>query len=329
MLRYLSTYIARHLTLLPLGIIAFGYPVAVSAAEGDTPRALVVRLPGGDPKIIDPLVASMGKTSRFQVVLLEGLFPLMRQADDRDDIKKTASREMERGRAALLALKHDQADKHLHTSRQTMETGFVRYYQPRLLAQVYILLGVAATNRARPDQATEFFTRVRHLAPKTKLDAHYSPQVRTTFARTALDLPPAPAPSPKEMQKLLSLARADVALVISHETTGTADGRIKGVIYERQKNAYTDTATFPLTHQGAMASSVLEDIGRQMGDQLALAASDESMTLVTADSRTDDESPPWYGRWYTWVGIGAIVAAAVVVPLVMTSSDHVELKVRW
>jgi tetratricopeptide (TPR) repeat protein len=55
-------------------------------------------------------------------------------------------------------------------------------------------------------------------------------------------------------------------------------------------------------------------------DQRASSELDESVQRAV-DAPPRDDDAPWYGRWYTWAGVGGVVAAGVVVAVLVAGGS--------
>jgi len=307
-----------------------------SPASAPTKPALVVVLPG-DPqqgRLLAPIEAEVARSERYRLLPLPALLPLMRQADEAGQVRTRATALIEEGRQALVALDHTLAKSKLASALQVLEQSFVRHYDAHHLAEVHVHLGILALQGARPDLARQEFVDALHLAPTFKLDAHYSPQVRTAFAEAAQALPPRPAPSRGDLGRLLRLAGARAALVLS---VGPAGDRalLQGAVFLQARGAYTGVESVLIDPAASPEAG-----GRSLGLQLRRAVEPlypAPPRKLIARTITIPEQPkprppvrPWYRRWYTWAAAGGVVAAAAAIVLPLTlRKETVEVPVHW
>jgi tetratricopeptide (TPR) repeat protein len=69
------------------------------------------------------------------------------------------------------------------------------------------------------------------------------------------------------------------------------------------------------------------DASKQIAPEVAVPATAEPSSnsrpgpSQAVQPLSDEEATPWYGRWYTWAGVGAVAAVAVTLVVVATSSS--------
>ena len=318
------------LTVLPLGVAsAQSRPVVVKP-----PLLLVVQAPEERVKLLGAVEERLMTSDRFRLVPLTGLVPLMQQEDARAGLRTRGARLVEEGRKAMVALDRETALARLGEARDLYGKGFVRYYDPRVLAQVHLLLGVLALeHQVRPDLARQELVEVHHLDPGFTLDAHYSPAVRAAFQDAARGLPPRPTPPAADLRRLTALCGARAALVLTVQDTGE-QGLAQGSLYLREKNAFT-----------RVESRLLDttDTARQrrqaaaLGD-LLLAALEAHYLAPKKPKRRQRRKKivvpppppptPWYLKWYTWTAVGVAATAAIVLPLTLRTETS-DVVVKW
>jgi len=303
--------------------------------------AVVVILPSVEEHagLLEVADVEFVRTERYRVILLAALLPLMRQADDAAKVRMRATVLVEEGRQALVALDHNRAKDNFLAALSLFEKSFIRYYDPRLVAEVRVLLGVTALHMARPDWAYQEFVEAHHLAPTFKLDAHYSPQVRSAFNEAGQKMSPPPAPSTEDLHRIVRLAESRVALVLSVESTGERE-LIKGALYLDDKRSYTGVESRLVNPaDGSSISTEARALGIQMrkmveryfpgaakGWKVVRPKEDRLKTpLPLARSRP---AKPWYLRWYTLAAAGIILSTAITLPLVL-EREYVPLVAQW
>lgn len=320
--------------LLVLGTM-LGSPVL--AAE--KPALLV--LPSGaaqDARLLSATAAELGCSVRYRLLLVAGLLPLMREADERAQVRRRATALEEEGRQLLVGLDHERAKVKLEAALQVLEQGFVRYYDPPALAQVHLLLGMWALDRARPDLAQREFEEAHQLDPALIPGPHYSPQVRAAFEQASRGTAARPAPSSEELRKLLRVSGAPAVVVLGVDPAGERT-LLRGAVYSSTSVSYVgvesllvDVTSEDSRGRGALA---LGTQLRRLAEPLypapaSLPVVGKEITKPPDPGRRLRPGKPWYRRWYTWAAVGAVVAGVVgvTVPLA-TRREVVESTVGW
>jgi hypothetical protein len=285
-------------------------------------------------RLLGPTEEAIQSSTRYQIVLLPALITLMRQADDTSGVRNRAARLAEEGRKAQLALQYDQAQERFTAALSSLKKSFVRHYDPRVLAQIHLLLGVLALNKTRPDLARQEFVNALHLDPTLKPDAHFSPQVRSAYEEAARSLPPRPAPPTGDVQRIIGLAGAKIALVLSVQGVGE-QSLVKAALFQDQKRSYTSVESVLLNPANAGAARQrARELGKRLRQSVeALLPAPASRPVVVKIKKKPIPKPPpppkpWYLRWYTWVAAGAVVATAIIVPLAVRE-EHVGVDVTF
>ncbi|MCA9665861.1 MAG: hypothetical protein KC503_09745 [Myxococcales bacterium] len=289
----------------------------MASADGELP-ALVLVEQGLDARARAIVIAELSKSKRMRVVPLRALLPAMRSHDRQRRVLERAKALRLRGRQATIALDHPKAAKVLGEARQLLDGSFVRYYDPRRIARIEVLVGVAAMQSVEPDQARDAFVRALHLDPSLTLTAHYSPQVRAAFNSAKSSLPPAPAPTATDLLRVVELADARALLLVRGEAQ---DGTLllsTMLLSRREKRALANTSHVIAASGDARDKALAAFItrARERADQLYPAP--KTLVKIKNGKKPIVIPPPptpWYKRWYTWVGLGVGVAAAIIVPL--------------
>ncbi len=322
----------RRLQLLLLLILTL--PVRAMA---DQPPAIVLVLPSikQHAGLLATTEDEVTRSKGYRVILLATLYPLMRQSDEEKQVRSRVAALVEEGRQALVTLEHSLAKTKLSGALELLEGSYIRHYDPRVLAQVRVLLGVIELHMARPDLARQELVAAHHLDPTYTLDAHYSPQVRAAFKEAGQNLPPYPAPSIKELKRIVALARSKVALVLSVEPAGERD-LYKGAIYLDEQSAYTAVES-RLVNSAVPEVVVLaaRSLGKQMRTLIEVTFPEPAVPLIVVQKKKKKKvappippSGPWYLKWYTLAAVGTAVAAAIIIPLAV-QNEKVGLTVRW
>jgi hypothetical protein len=336
---------ASRLTIA-LAIGAWLAPLAAHAEAASAPASAPSLGPGRLPLLVIPptnrrhaeqvagALAELARSERYQTLLLAAAGPLLRQADDAARAKERSRALIEEGRQALVALDHALARRKLGEALAVLEKSFVRHYDPRALAEVRVLLGVAALEVARPDLARQEFVEAHHLDPSFKLDAHYSPQVRAAFAEAAQNLPAAPTPPADDLARLARLTGAPVVLVLSLEPAGERALERGALFLARSariiavESRLVDVRTGPAAAAGARALGA--ELRKRAEAHYPLPA--PATSRATSRPRLPPPPPPpprpWYLRWYTLAAVGAAVTAAVVLPIALRQ-ERVGVTARW
>lgn len=301
--------------------------------ESRPPLLLVIQAQRPASELLAGAEAALASSKRFRLVLVQGLAPLMQQADEKASVRSRAALLMEDGRKAMVALDHGQAQAKLIEARDLLGQSFMRYYDPAPLAHVRLLLGVLALEQlARPDLAREEFVEVHRLDPAFKLDAHYSPRVRSAFEDARAGLPPAAAPSAQDLVRLAALPRAKAALVLDVQEAGE-QSLLQGSLFVVAKGSYTaaDSRLVRLADPGHVRrqADALGSLLRRAAEELYPAP---RVVVVRPPPKPRPPPPPpprpWYLRWYTFAAAGVVIAAAVALPLALRERTT-DVVVEW
>lgn len=321
-------------------------PASEPAASGATapsspPKLLLVtQTTPKTAKLVAAVIAEVGKSERYDARPLSALTPLLRQHDDAARVLSRASALREEARKAMLALDHPKAQQRLDAALAILRAGFVELYEPSRVAQIELLRGVVALNRARPDLARVAFTEALHLDPTLAPDAHYRPQVRAAFAEAKRKRPARPIPRAeliaRALAKISSGRRALVVagaageggLVVLRALQLVPGGKGYGEIEALTLSADDDKA-----EARAKAFAVKLRAGLELHYPRPTPKSQPTsrkVELVPSSKPVVPPPPgkPWYKRWYVWAVAGAVIGAAVVIPLA-TRRDVVDAQVSW
>jgi len=303
--------------LLSLPGLAFATP----ASRPTRPSVLLITQ--GDASLLQGVEEKLLSSRRYRIVLLQGLVPLMQQADSRAGVRTKAAELTEEGRKAMVALDQALAQARLTEALKLLRASFVRYYDPRVLAQVHLLLGALfLEHQARPDLARQQFNEVHHMDAGFTLDAHYSPRVRTAFDESRRSLPPELAPPPEDVKRLATLAGASVAMVLTVQGAGE-QSLVQGSLFLVDKGVYTrvESRLVPVADP-KRAKAQTAALGLQLDGMLEahFPAPKPSPVKIKKKKKKKKVPPPptpWYLRWYTLAAAGVVVTAAIVLPLTL------------
>ena len=147
----------------------------------------------------------------------------LRAVDNKRGVQKEAGKLLARGRELHLGLKLEQAVDWYGRAIGKLEQGFPRYYDPGLMAEPILQLGVALFEANQKDAARKAFMRVVTLVPGLQLsEGYYSPSIRKAFnqARSDLGVLRPGSPSPLESQRICQALNLKGLLTASAETLG-------------------------------------------------------------------------------------------------------------
>ncbi len=306
-----------------------------SAPAAHPKLLLVTQTTAEAAKLVAAVVGEVGASERYGTRPLSALTPLLRQQDTSARVIARAAVLLELARKAMLALDHPLAQQKLDEARAILRSGFVELYEPTPLAQVELLRGVVALNRARPDLARTAFTEALHLDPTLAPDAHYRPQVRAAFAEAKTKRPSAPIPRPALITRALAkLAHGRRALVVAG-ARGEGGLVVLRALQLATSGGYGEVEALTLTASDADALARAKSFGAKLRRGLeqhfpapATQPTSRKVDLVPKRVAPPPAEKPWYKRWYVWAIAGAVVGAAVVIPLA-TRKDVVDAHVSW
>lgn len=308
----------------------------VGGAARAQPSTQILLLADSDPsQLVDLAARQLGQSPRLQVIPLAALSPLMQQRDAERNLLARITALREESRQALLALADERATTKLDEALALAQGGFVRFYEPALLAQLHLLRAIAALNQARPELAREDFQRAHQLDGALVLDAHYSPQVRQAFDQALAHGPlPSAPPASGEAARLLELQpEARWAVVLAADAPQASTLLIKGLVLERGSPHYTLIEASSISLAPAAAA---QQRARELGAKLRRWFDARLAPPVVRPAPSPAPRPrsvaarrEWYRRWYVWAAAAVIVGGvATAVPLAL-QRDVVALDVRW
>jgi hypothetical protein len=326
--------------------VALAWPALAAGGESQganrqpAPKPALLIVPpraADDARLLAATEAELGRSKRYRLLFMAGLLPLMREADEGAQVRRRATALSEEGRQLLVGLEHERAKAKLDAALQLLEQSFVRFYDPAALAQVRLLRGMWALDRARPDLAHRELEEAHQLDPTLTLGPHYSPQVRAAFERASKSRAAGRVPSGAELRKLLKLAGAPVAVVLGVEPAGER-ALLRGAVYSSRRAAYAgvESMLLDVTDPARLSrgSGLLGVQLRKVAEPLYPAPATLPVVIEVRKPPSSRPQPlprkPWYRRWYTWAAAGAVVAGVVgvVVPLA-TKREVVDSTFRW
>jgi hypothetical protein len=307
----------------------------VCGAARAQPNTQILLLADSDPsQLVDLAARQLGQSPRLQVIPLAALSPLMQQRDAERNLLARITALREESRQALLALADERATTKLDEALALAQGGFVRFYEPALLAQLHLLRAIAALNQARPELAREDFLRAHQLDGALVLDAHYSPQVRQAFDQALAHGPtPSAPPASGEAARLLELQpEARWAVVLAADAPQASTLLIKGLVLERGSPHYTLIEASSISLAPAAAA---QQRARELGAKLRgwfdarLAPALLATPSPAPRPRAKTAHRRWYTRWYVLAAAAVVVGGvATALPLAF-QRDVVALDVRW
>lgn len=201
------------------------------------------------------------KTLDVKWITSSSLLMSLRQKDEQDGILAQARLHLKQGRKLHLGLNLDKAVSEYRKSVELMEQGFALYYEPKLLADPLLQLGVAQYQAGDRVMAKQAFMRVAALTPDLKLaEGYYSPSIRKAYSEAVrgLGLREPTIPSPGELRRICEALDIRGLVVASSERLGDRPLLRLGV-FDRSYGSFVDVETVVLGDQ---------DTGKA-GEQLA------------------------------------------------------------
>lgn len=323
----------------PLASRPTSLPSSAPTASANGRKLLIIAHGDASSEVaMEAIIDALAVARRYRPQRLEALLPLMRRKDAARDINGALTRGSQWARQAMLALDWPAAAKRLDEALKICAGSFLSLYDPRRVANVHVMRGTVALQRAQPEKARLHFKAALHLAPQLKLNAYHSPQVRAAVTETRRALPARPLPSAALLQRILELTNeAPRALVLSSEPKAGGRVLLKATLFSRHTAELQplETITTPLE------KAKLEKRANRFGAALRrqLEALYPKLPLVVSTQPTTRPGsqpfvpppppPPWYKRWYTWVAVGAVVAGAAVGVTYLTRQRVVDINVTW
>lgn len=320
-------------------------PVVATGSASDTKPAIGWSL-------IPPIEITEAKTaievfdeslSSLPVAMVgpDKLKSLLREIDRRSGVLEDAGKLLQSARDAHLELKLDLAIDLYRKGTAKLAEGFVEFYNPALLAEPNLQLGVALQQAGNNDEARRTFQRALVLVPNLTLDeGYYSPTVRKVFERVRAEhtVNRVVFPAPERLSRLCAAAGLDGLLVIAMERLGDKpmlSVRLFGV----SKRSFTAMETMVLDEQDPAKT------GRDLGERVRLAVAQVAgvSPVALSNGKPADFGPlaahepgnaapksPWYVRhWWIWPVAAGVIAAAIALPLTVFRKDVMDVRVRY
>ncbi|MBW1873039.1 MAG: hypothetical protein JRJ19_13300, partial [Deltaproteobacteria bacterium] len=160
---------------------------------------------------------------KVRLVTTAEIKSFLRELDKRNGLSEKAGHLISKGREHHLGMKLTQAIDHYRKAAEILNGGFVQYYDPGMLAEPVLQLGVALFQGNKEDEARQAFMRAAALVPSLQMsEGYYSPSVRQAFARARTELgalEPA-IPRPGEIGRICEAAELKGMVVLSVERLG-------------------------------------------------------------------------------------------------------------
>jgi tetratricopeptide (TPR) repeat protein len=277
----------------------------------------------------------------IRLVTLEEFAGYLKSLDQKSGILDQAGRLISRGKELHLGLKLGQAVNLYQQAIQKLEKSFVSYYQPTMLAEPTLQLGVALFQSKRKDEARRAFMRAAVLSPGLKLaEGYYSPSIRAAYkkARDELGKLEVEPPPPEEIGRVCSTAMLKAMLVVSVERLGDRP-LLRLSLFDARSGKYSAVETAVIGEKDAagagkeVANRLTDDLAAVVGIAYVPPAPTLDGGLAMADGAAAQEvtSDPWYVRhWWIWPVSAAVIAGvAITLPLTVFREDVVDVRVRY
>ncbi len=278
---------------------------------------IVVVLPPQPARValVQEVVLRLQRSDGLEVIHPGALHPLMRQADAANPRLARVEPLIAEGRAALLGMRHAEAEQALAGALALLQDAFVRHYAPRRLARVHLLLGVAAHQRGAEEQARRSFAAARALWPDLTPGPRFSPQVRRSFAAARARPAATPALDGPALRRLLALDRSrqpaggePVAAVVLDAPPVGGLRLVQGAVFLDARAAFVGAAGRVVQPDKAKQ---VRRLGRRLGDELAGLLRAQLLGDAPPSSPAAARTP---GRWGPLRELSELVGAAVSVP---------------
>ncbi len=191
----------------------------------------------------------------------------LRQRDEREGLLSDARMHLDKGRKLHLALSLDKAIAEYKKSTELLQQGFVLYYDPDLLVEPLLQLGVAQYQAGDRALARQTFMRVAALSPKLKLDeAYYSPSIRKAYSEavSGLGIREPTIPSPGQLRRICEALDIRGLVVASVERPGERSLLRLGV-FDRSYGSFVAVETV------ALDRGATDEAGQHLADRLKIA----------------------------------------------------------
>jgi tetratricopeptide (TPR) repeat protein len=332
--------------LFALWIFLLALPIIARGAAPNSKPAIGWRLisPIESPEAKKAIEAFDESLSNLPVAMVRSdqLKSSLRELDRRAGVLEEAGKLLQSARDAHLGLKLDVAIDLYRKSTARLAEGFVELYNPGLLAEPTLQLGVALQQAGKSDEARKTFQQALVLVPYLTLDeGYYSPTVRKSFERVRAEhTVNAPAfPAPERLGRICAAAGLDGLLVISMERLSNRP-MLSVRLFSAGKSAFTAMETMVLDEQDPAKA------GRELGERLRLAVAQvagvspiaslvekptdtNGLTVVPTTTNAQPVSP-WYRRhWWIWPVAAGVIVTAIVLPLTVFRKDVMDVRIRY
>jgi len=277
----------------------------------------------------------------IRLVGLEEFSKYLKKLDQQSGVLEQAGELLKKGKELHLGLKLSRAEDLYRQAIAKLDGSFARYYQPELLAEPVLQLGVAQFQAGRKDQARRAFMRAIGLSPGLKLaEGYYSPSVRSAFeeARRELGKLEVELPPPGEMDRICKAALLRAMVVLSVERLGDRP-LLRLSLFDPGSGKYTAVETTVIEEKNAAEAG--QQVAERLSGKLAAAVGisyqakpevpDGGVGLPDGGVETGETPDPWYVRhWWIWPVTAAVIAGvAVTLPLTVFREDVVDVRVRY
>jgi hypothetical protein len=304
------------------------------------------------------------KALPIKLISQDELRASLRDLDVRRGVPSESGRYLREGREQHLGLKLDQAVESYRKAITVLENGFVRFYDPGMLAEPILQLGAALYQSDQKEEAHRAFMRVAALAPALELsEGYYSPSVREAYQLAKADLGALQPgiPSPLALGRMCYAADLAGMVVISVERLGDRPLLRVGLFEaSRQGFAAMETGVIDEKNATSVGSALAERLSRRLavmagvaldtdldggvddggagggadgdavpdGDGGLPSAADAGLPLTADPGLGPIDETPWYWKhWWIWPVAAGVIAAAVALPLTVFRKDVVDVQV--
>jgi hypothetical protein len=276
---------------------------------------------------------------KIRLVVTSEIKSFLRELDKRNGLPEKAGQLISKGREFHLGMKLAQAIDHYRKASEVLGNGYVQYYDPGMLAEPILQLGVALFQGNKKDEARKAFMRAASLVPSLQMsEGYYSPSVRQAFARarTELGALEPTIPRPGEIGRICEAAGLKGMVVLSVERLGDRP-MLRMALFDTRIKSFRKVETAVLDEKNAeavgqeVAKRIRQDVATAAGVSFAIEVPKPDGGIGLPDggvAQVDEDLDPWYVRhWWIWPVAAAVIGTAVALPLTVFRRDVVDVNV--